>query len=282
MRKVILFSPNGYVGKFIEERLQRENNIQLYGMARGSDVQQYKDDYDIMIYSAAITSSRNESPDKYVQDNVVTSLSIVDFCKKHHIKRIIYLSTDEVYGELNTDMVTDKTIMVNPNIYATTKYLAEKIIIESGIDYYILRLPGVVGRIWRKNFIYGLMDKISNNEQVELYNTSRKFNNIVDIDDLVDFIVLLCAGWKSAKNEIFLLGNSDKVELNKIVQYMKILYHSSSQIRSIDTDEKRYFTLDVSKAMEYGYVSKKIKTILDEIQCLEKKEMYEYGQYISP
>ncbi|MDE6636308.1 MAG: NAD-dependent epimerase/dehydratase family protein, partial [Lachnospiraceae bacterium] len=93
MKKVILFSPNGYVGGFIKERIRDEKNIQLYEMTRDSDWEQYKGDYDIMIYSAAITSARHETADKYVQDNVVAVVSVMNFCREHHVKRIIYISS---------------------------------------------------------------------------------------------------------------------------------------------------------------------------------------------
>lgn len=265
MKKVVLFSPTGYVGGFIKKHLEENKNIQLCGITRKDRLEEYNEDYDILIYSASITSSRNKTADRYVQDNVVASVSMVEFCRKHHVKKIIYLSSDEIYGELNTDKVTDKAVMVNPNLYAATKYIAEKIIMESGIPYYILRMPGVVGRVWGKNFIYNLMEKIRNNEPVDLYNVNRKFNNILDIDDLTLFINLLCDRPCDTGSDILLLGNTKCVKLKEMVSHIKNLYHSTSVVYSVETDQKRYFTLDVGKAMEYGYQSKEIYVIIDEL-----------------
>lgn len=272
MKKILLFSSNGYVGGFLQERLKNEKDIQLYEMKRGWDHGQYQTHYDILIYSAAVTSARQETSEKYVQDNVVTAVSIVEFCKKHFVKRIIYLSSDEIYGELNTEKVTDKAIMVNPNLYAATKYLAEKIIINSGIPYYILRLPGIVGRIWGRSFLYRIMDKVKCNEQVDLYNLDRKFNNILDIDDLTRFILLLCMEHRK-NNAILLLGNTEYILLRELVFYIKDLYHSNSVINNIDGDSRRYFTLDVTTAIEYGYRSKQVKTIINDLYKLRKNEV---------
>lgn len=269
MKKIILFSPNGYIGGFVKKRIQENEDVLLHVMTRDSNPEQYQEDYDILIYSASITSARHETAEKYVQDNVVTAVKIVDFCKVHHIKKIIYLSSDEIYGELHADMVTAKTIMVNPNLYAITKCLAEKIVMESGIAYYILRLPGVVGRKWGETFIYRLMSEIRDHKQIELYNLDRKFNNILHIDDLTRFIEILCNCEDKNKNEIFLLGNTEKIELEKIVFYMKKLYHSNSRIINIGAVDKRYFTLDVTKAVEYGYSSKNIFTIIDELYRIQ-------------
>lgn len=271
MRRVILFSPNGYVGKYIKENILKEDDLQLYLITRDSDWEQYKEDYDIMIYSAAITSARKATAEKYVEDNVVTAVAVINFCKLHHIKRIIYLSSDEIYGEINTDIVTEKAIMVNPNLYAATKYLAEKIILDSKIPFYILRLPGIVGGIWGNSFINRLMDSIQKNEPIALYNMNRKFNNILCIDDLTGFIIKLCLIKSDESSQIFLLGNTEKIELEKIVIYIKELYHSISQISNIDTNNKRYFTLDVTKAVEYGYSSKKIKKIIDDLYQIQER-----------
>ncbi len=271
MKKVVLFSPTGYVGGFIKKRLEENKNIQLYGITRKDRLEEYHEDYDILIYSASVTSSRNKAADRYVQDNVVASVSMVGFCRKHHVKKIIYLSSDEIYGELNTDKVTDKAVMVNPNLYAATKYIAEKIIMESGIPYYILRMPGVVGRVWGKNFIYSLMEKIRNNKQVDLYNANRKFNNILDIDDLTLFINLLCNQPCDRGSDILLLGNTECVKLKEVVSHIKNLYHSTSVVCSVETDQKRYFTLDVGKAMEYGYQSKEIYVIIDGLYELRER-----------
>ncbi len=269
MKKVMLFSPTGYIGSYIKDRLIKEKNIQLYEMTRDSDMSQYIGLYDILIYSASVS---NADVEKYIQDNVVTAVLMVGFCREHGIKRIIYLSSDSIYGEINIDEVSEKAVMINPDMYGTTKYLAEKIIIASGIPYYILRLPGVVGGIWRKNFISNLMERIRYNEHIYLYNVDREFNNILYIDDLTKFILLLCNYADENQGEIFLLGNTEKIELMQIVAYLKELYNSTSSVSSIDTEQKRYFTLDVTKAVKYGYTAKSIKEILDSLyQIWEEK-----------
>ena len=268
MKKIVLFSPSGYVGGFLKERIQLEKDIKLYEITRESDLAQYKENYDAMIYSASVSRA---TVSKYVQDNVVTALAMVSFCREHGIKRIIYLSSDSIYGQVNVEMVTERAVMVEPDLYGVTKYLAERIVAESGIPYYILRLPGVVGRVWRENFISSLFEKIAGNKNVELYNADRDFNNILDIDDLIEFIVRLCSYESRDGSDIFLLGNTEKMKLEIIAKYIKELYQSDSQINSVSSDSKRYFTLNVDKAVAYGYFSKSIKTIIGELYQLWKE-----------
>ena len=262
VKKVILFSPHGYVGGFLKERLLREPNIQMYGMGRGSAYDKYDGDYDILLYTAAVS---NGSADKYVQDNVVTAVAMMDFCRKHQVKRVIYLSSDSIYGDLHTDKATEEAVMVTPSLYGTTKYLAEKIVMESGLPYYIIRMPGIVGGRRRGGFLCHLIEKMKENENIVLYNMDKEFNNVLHIDDLSEFILHLCVSGENGKNEIFLLGNTEKIRLREIVCCLKELTHSESQIENIDTDKKRCFTLDVSKAVGYGYSSRRIRDILQEL-----------------
>lgn len=266
MKKIFLFSPTGYVGSFLKEELLKNRKVELFGSIRNCKLDEYFGDYDIMIYSASVS---NVEVPKLIQDNVLTAISEIDFCKKHNVKRIIYLSTDSIYGELNSDEVTADTVMVNPDFYGITKYLAEKIVIDSGIPYYILRMPGVVGRIWRNTFFYRLIDTACSNKPIRLYNGERKFNNILDIDDLIQFIMLLCET-EGTKDEIFTLGNMEKVKLIEIVNTIKEYCHSTSEICIESGNNKRCFTLNVDNAVAYGYSSKSIWNIIDELCNLKK------------
>lgn len=267
MKKIILFSPTGYVGSLIKEYILQEKEMQLFEITRDSKLDEFYGEYDIMIYSASVMNAESS---KFVQDNVLTAITSIDFCRKHRVKRIIYLSSDSIYGELNTNEVDENAVMVNPDFYGITKYLAEKTIIDSGISYYILRLPGIVGRSWGRTYLYRLIDKIDNQETITVYNAEKMFNNVLDIDDLAHFIMILC-GQKGKKSEIFLLGNTEKVELIKVVNYIKESCHSDSKIETTNAEGKRYFTLNVSKAVAYGYSSKSIWDIIDNLYYLKKK-----------
>lgn len=267
MKKVVLFSPNGYIGGFIREGILGVNGMELYEITRDSDLKAYKEEYDILVYSASVSCA---PPDKYINDNVAAAVAMMNFCKEHRIKRVIYLSSDQIYGELNTDIATERAVMINPSLYGISKYMAERIIMESGISYFILRMPGVVGRTWGKTLLYRLMDSLKKNEDIQLYNYNRMFNNVLDIDDLVRFIILLCDWKETQESEVFLLGNTEKLTLKELVLYIRESCHSTSCIKNIDTVTRRCFTLDVGRAMEYGYFSKKIKTIVDELYRIQE------------
>ncbi len=270
MIKVILFSPYGYVGGFLRTKLAEYEGISLFGITRESNLDAFKGEYDILLYTASITSARKATAEQYIIDNALCAADMMKFCKKHRVRRIIYLSTDEIYGMLRVREVTEHSEMVSPNIYAATKYLAEQVIRQSGMPYYILRLPGIVGRDWGDNFIYRTMEKVRNQDDVYIYNGQKEFNNLVDIDDLVQFIMVLCNKIECPASETFVIGNCEKIKLLELVEFMKEMYDSSSEIHDDENPVGRYFTLNVEKAVSYGYHSKSIKNIiyeLKELQC---------------
>lgn len=272
MIKVILFSPNGYVGGFLKTKLTECEGISLFGITRESDLDAFEGEYDILLYTASITSARKATAEQYIRDNALCATDMIGFCKKHRVRRIIYLSTDEIYGMLQACEVTEHSAMVSPNIYAATKYLAEQVIRESRIPYYILRLPGIVGRDWGDNFIYRTMEKVQNQEDIYIYNGQREFNNLVDVDDLAQFILVLCYKIECPASETFVVGNCEKIKLLELVEFMKEIYDSSSEVHDGEDSSRRYFTLNVRKAVSYGYRSKSIKNIIYEL-----KELQYYG-----
>ena len=87
----------------------------------------------------------------YTHDNVLGTHTLLECCKEHkNIKKIIHVSTDEVYGEsLEDDMKHEGSILYPTNPYAATKAGAE-LIAMSYIKSY--NLPIV---ITRGNNVYG-------------------------------------------------------------------------------------------------------------------------------
>ena len=87
----------------------------------------------------------------YTHDNVLGTHTLLECCKEHkNIKKIIHVSTDEVYGEsLDDDMKHEGSILYPTNPYAATKAGAE-LIAMSYIKSY--NLPIV---ITRGNNVYG-------------------------------------------------------------------------------------------------------------------------------
>ncbi|TRZ55632.1 NAD-dependent epimerase/dehydratase family protein [archaeon] len=85
---------------------------------------------DLVIHLASVTRSNDEKLNYDV--NVTGTKNIADACRKNNIK-LIHVSTVNAVSEIK-------------NAYGRTKELAEKEVIESGIDYVILRCALIYGK----------------------------------------------------------------------------------------------------------------------------------------
>lgn len=103
---------------------------------------------EIVIHGAAETVVNNSliDPNSFVTSNVLGTQNIINACVKHKVSKLLYISTDKVYGQLTneTDTSWSETDPLNPrNPYAATKAAAELLVKAAhqsfGLTYHITR-----------------------------------------------------------------------------------------------------------------------------------------------
>lgn len=227
-------------------------------------------DVDVIVHTAAVSPSSERSFYDYFDNNAIVTMNILRYAKQHNVRRIIYTGTVSSYGEVNTVLREDSPHN-NPNDYGLTKYVAEKLIRDSGIPYYILILPGVVGKGCRNNWIMNTAKKLYRGEDVTYYNGKGLFNNILEVQDLCNFIEVLLNEDKQGSNT-YLLGNSEMTTIEDILLFFKKKLSSNSQLIDNGKNENAFY-LEIDKAVSAGYVSKSIDDTL-EIICKEISEKF--------
>jgi UDP-glucose 4-epimerase len=111
--------------------------------------------FDVVIHLAAkiVISESMVKPDLYMGVNTKGTINVLNAMKKYHCNNIIFASTAAVYGEIKQEIV-DEDSPKNPcNPYGASKLAAEKEIVVSGLNYYILRFFNVAGA--SNDFKYG-------------------------------------------------------------------------------------------------------------------------------
>jgi len=120
--------------------------------------------------------------DKAWAVNVGGVKNLVSFSKEQKIK-LIQLSTDYIFnGEDGPYSEEDSPDPIN--FYGETKLESEKIIKESGIDLLIVRTNVLYGfgKNVKPNFLLWLLDKLSQNEKIQI--VTDQFNNPTLADNL--------------------------------------------------------------------------------------------------
>lgn len=148
---------------------------------------------DIVIHGAAesFVDSSIKKATPFVTSNVLGTQVIIDACKKWDVKRLVYISTDEVYGHINDDSTPAWTeeSPINPrNPYSASKAAGELLVKAAhethGLEYQITRSCNNYGP-WQdpEKFLPKMIKNILNNEKVPVYGDGMNVRDWMHVYD---------------------------------------------------------------------------------------------------
>lgn len=173
--------------------------------------------------------------EKYLDYNCETLNNFFKLTKNKKIKKLIFISTEHVYGDNAKKTSKTKTIEPNPkNYYGVSKLFSEKILYkfykENSICIDILRIPRVVfDKV--DNPISSMLINAIEKKRVILNNTKAKFNFIY-FEDLIRSLMICFNQKKTGFRILNIFNNSKPISLyliaklikNKINNNFKIIY----------------------------------------------------------
>jgi UDP-glucuronate 4-epimerase len=155
-----------------------------------------KEQFEVVCNLAAQAGVRYsiENPRAYIDSNVLGYLNILEGCRNHKVKHLVYASSSSVYGE-NKKVPFEITDNVdNPiSLYAATKKSNELMAHTYGHLYGFkttgLRFFTVYGPWGRPDMAYYLFtDAIINNQPIKVFNKGEMERDFTYIDDIVNGI----------------------------------------------------------------------------------------------
>jgi UDP-glucose 4,6-dehydratase len=203
---------------------------------------------DIIIHFAAQSHVQDSFTDssKYVQDNIVGTHTILEASRDYgKLKKIIHISTDEVYGEsLFSDKLQkdEQSVLCPTNPYAATKASAELL---ASSYYHSFKLPVI---ITRGNNVYGpnqypekliprFIKLLRENKKVTIQGDGsniRSFLHVLDVASAIEHIL-----HKGEIGEIYNIGSDEKEEYTvyEIAKILIKMIHSTKSQTSFNNDE---------------------------------------------
>ena len=153
-----------------------------------------------------------ENPQAYIQSNVVGFMNILECCRHHQVKGLIYASSSSVYGgnekiPFSIDDSVDRPI----SIYAASK-ISNELMAYTYSHLYGLHTTGlrfftVYGPWGRPDMaMYIFTEKISNDLPIPVFNYGKMQRDFTYIDDIIDGVKASID--KNFFCEIFNLGNN--------------------------------------------------------------------------
>jgi dTDP-glucose 4,6-dehydratase len=166
---------------------------------------------DIVIHGAAETfvDTSLTDPNTFITSNVLGTQVIVNCCVKHKVKKLIYISTDEVYGQLlnEKDPAWTEEAPLNPrNPYSASKAAGELLVkaahYSHGLIYNITRSSNNYGpRQFPEKLLPKAIKCILNNQPIPIYGQGQQIRDWTYVADNCAAIMTLIE--KGAPNEVY-------------------------------------------------------------------------------
>ncbi len=157
--------------------------------------------FDIVVNLAAQAGVRYsiENPDVYIESNIIGFYNILEACRHHPVKHLVYASSSSVYGGNKKVPFSVEDRVDNPvSLYAATKKSNELMAHCYSKLYDIpstgLRFFTVYGPAGRPDMAYfGFTNKLLRGETIQIYNYGNCRRDFTYVDDIVEGIVRVMA-----------------------------------------------------------------------------------------
>jgi len=178
-------------------------------------------------------------PEKYIDTNIKGFLNILETMKKLNIKNLIYASSSSVYGNTKKFPTSENQPLKPENIYGLTKVfnenLAEFYYEKFSLNAIGLRFFTVYGNIGRPDmFIPKIINKISKNETIELYNNGDHHRDFTYVDDVANSIYKISQKMihsNKIDHDVFNICYGATIKINHVIKKISELMKISPKIK---------------------------------------------------
>ena len=194
--------------------------------------------FDIVVNLAAQAGVRYsiDHPDVYIQSNIIGFYNILEACRYHPVRHLVYASSSSVYGgNKKVPFSTDDKVDNPVSLYAATKKSNELLAHAYSKLYNIpttgLRFFTVYGPMGRPDMAYfSFTNKLIKGETIEIFNYGNCKRDFTYIDDIVEGVVRVMNKAPEKRNgedglsippyKIYNIGNNNPENLLDFVQIL--------------------------------------------------------------
>ena len=205
--------------------------------------------------------------DPFLVSNIRGAFTILDIITKQK-KRMLQISTDEVFGSLSSDTANEQSILNPSNPYAATKAAAE-LLIKSYINTYdadvvITRCTNNYGpRQFYEKLIPKIIILANQDKKIPIYGKGINIRDWIHVDDHCNAVLLALLKGKSG--ESYNISANNEIDNLKIVQKILSLMNKSEDLINFVEDRPGHdyrYSMDSKKISdELGW---NIKTNFDD------------------
>jgi len=168
-----------------------------------------------------------ENPDGYYRSNVNGTFNVLEACRKHQVKKIVYSASSSCYG-IPDEYPTKETAEIRPQYpYALTKYLGEQLVMHWCHVYDLpavsLRFFNVYGHRSRTSGTYGavfgvfLAQKLAG-KPFTVVGDGTQTRDFTFVSDVVKAII--AAAESNVEGKIINIGSDHTYSVNQLVELL--------------------------------------------------------------
>ena len=256
--KIVITGAAGFLGSFLSEEflnngyevvgfdnffrgkkeyLPKHKNFKFYELDLVNERDKFadiikKEKPEILIHYAAINGTKYfyDIPYQVINDNVKMTQNVLNACKNSSVKKIIYASSSETYGE-PMEVPTPETHPILLNVhtdrdsYASSKAICDFYVKlfakENKIDYLILRIFNTYGPHMDTSE-YGqvvpeFINKMFNDDQFTIIGNGEHTRSFCYVDDHTRLVRKLV---EKVSNEIVNVGSNQEIKIVDLAEMM--------------------------------------------------------------
>lgn len=181
-----------------------------------------------------------EDPIYDLNTNTKFTLNLLKICHKNNIKKFVFTSSMNVYGDTPNKKINEKFPTIPKSYYGIHKLASEnyiRIFSDLGVKSTILRLFNVYGpgqNLYnlKQGMISIYLSYILNKEKIIIKGSDKRFRDFIYIEDVVDAIILSLKD--NSKFNIFNICTGKKTTVKEIIsKLLKIFKYKNYPIKVI-------------------------------------------------